>query len=83
MDVPARQSVTLTMTATSAPPATDPDFYIYNQGRLVARAQSGVVNTETFTATFDPGTYFIDAYDFDNIDRGGDSRDSCFTLSAL
>lgn len=83
LDVPARQSVTLTMTATSAPPATDPDFYIYNQGRLVARAQSGVVNTETFTATFDPGTYFIDAYDFDNIDRGGDSRDSCFTLSAL
>lgn len=82
MDVPARLTLTLTMTATTAPPDTDPDFYIYRRGGLVARAQGPDANSEVFSRTFDPGTYLIDAYDFDNIDRGGDSRDSCFTLDA-
>ena len=82
MDVPTTQSVTLTMTATSNPPDTDPDFYIYDQGNLIARAQSADLNTETFTGSFTAGTYLIDAYDFVNAETGGDSRDSCFTMEA-
>ena len=81
----------LTITATEVSPldaaTTDPDFRIWEQGRLFTRdgrgqnriAQSGLDGTETWTGTLDAGTYAIDIFDCNNASCGASSAaDSCF-----
>jgi len=75
-------SHTLTMTRTSGPTARDPDFYIFQANSLIARAESGVADSETLTQNLDAGDYVIDAYDFLNVDtNSGNNSDVCFNFT--
>ncbi|MEL6858676.1 MAG: hypothetical protein AAFO74_09835 [Pseudomonadota bacterium] len=85
----ATGAVTMTATETSGPAGTtDPDFRIWERGRLFTRdsrgqnrlAESGVDGSETWTGTLDAGTYAIEIYDFNNFDTGT-AADSCFSFS--
>lgn len=84
-------SITITATETSPnDPAvtTDPDFRIWETGRLFTRdsrgqnriAESGVDATETWTGTLDSGTYAIELYDFKNFDDAT-AVPSCFSFT--
>lgn len=82
-------AVTMTATETSGPAGTtDPDFRIWETGRLFTRdsrgqnriAESSADATEVWTGTLDAGTYAIDIYDFNNFDSGT-AADSCFDFT--
>lgn len=83
-------ALTLTATETSGPAGTtDPDFRIWETGRLFTRdsrgqnriSESSVDGTETWTGTLDAGTYAIEIYDFNNFETGT-AADSCFDFTA-
>ena len=76
------QNVRFTMTRTSAPAATDPDFEVYRAGALIASGTSGLPDSEVSTISLTAGEYFIDARDFVNVDTGSAGHDSCFTFKA-
>ena len=82
LELGSRATVRFTMTQTSAPATTDPDFFIYRSGTAVAAGQSPDADSEVETATLDAGTYIIDAYDFVNAEQGATGHDSCFTFVA-
>jgi hypothetical protein len=78
--LPALTTVDITMTATTSPPQTDPDFVLYRLGEFVTVAQSATADIETLQRTLEAGTYLIDAYDSRNIEQNGGAQDSCFTI---
>ena len=70
---------TLTMTRTSGASSRDPDFIIFRNGNLVARAESGEADTETTNVNLAAGEHVIDTYDFINLGLGGgNTADSCY-----
>lgn len=89
--LPSDGSVTMTATETSGPAGTtDPDFFIWETGRLFSqdqfgqdrRAQSGADGSETWTGTLNAGTYAIELFDCNNAECGaGSPGDSCFDFS--
>jgi hypothetical protein len=91
LSLSSTRSITITATETSPnDPAvtTDPDFRIWETGRLFSRdnrgqnriAESGVDATETWTGTLDSGTYAIEIYDFKNFDDAT-AVPSCFSFT--
>lgn len=79
-DLASTTTLNFNMTQTSGPTGADPDFNVFRQGQLFVRADSGVANTETDTATLAAGTYVVDAYDFRNLSEAT-SVDACFDFS--
>lgn len=76
-------SYTLTMTRTSGPTGRDPDFFISQASNLIDSADSTVPDTEVLTRNLSAGDYWIDAFDFFNIDdTAGTPGDVCFDFSA-
>jgi len=72
LDVSGNHGVTISATGNAtAPslPASDPDILLWHQGSLVASAQSAA-STESLPVTqLQTGTYLVEVYDFDYIDR--------------
>lgn len=79
-DAPSAGAYTFTMTRTSGDTTRDPDFGISLRGQTVAAGESGVVDTETLTATLEAGLHVIDAYDALNLD-GSTMGDACFSFA--
>lgn len=79
----ATGNYTLSMSRSSGATQRDPDFVIYRSGTPIAGADSGDVDTETWTGQLVGGTkYVIDAYDWQNVGSQADSPgDSCFNFS--
>ncbi len=84
-------AVTMTATEVSGPATTtDPDFQIWEQGRLFSsdsrgqdrRSQSSADGSEVWTGTLDAGTYAIDIYDCNNAGcNPAGVADSCFSFT--
>jgi hypothetical protein len=82
-------AVTMTATETSGPAGTtDPDFRIWETGRLFTRdslgqsrlAESSDDGSEVWTGTLNAGTYAIEIYDFNNFDETT-AANSCFSFT--
>lgn len=74
---------TLTMTRSSGPVGRDPDFFVSQAGNLIDIADSTAVDTETLTPTLPADDYWIDAFDYFNIDdTAGTPGDVCYSFSA-
>ena len=72
----------LTMTRSSGAPSRDPDFIVYKNGTVVARAESAPAESESTTATLTAGEHVIDAYDFANAGQGqGTAGDACYNFT--
>ena len=72
------------MERVSGPTARDPDFRIFSQGRLIARAISPDVDLETANISLPAGRYIITAFDFNNTildDENETGADSCYSFS--
>ncbi|MBL4855260.1 MAG: hypothetical protein JKY25_13615 [Robiginitomaculum sp.] len=83
LDLATAGTYTITMTRTSGDTGRDPDFLIWRNGSLVARAESSLAETETFTGTLSAGTHVLDAYDFHNLNSiTTNAGDSCFDIVA-
>ena len=65
---------TLRMTRTSGDSSTDPDFFTYRDGVLLAIAESGQNNTETDVVNLNIGQHIVDAFDFN-------SGDACYDFT--
>lgn len=64
--------------------ARDPDFVIYEGGNKIGIFESSERDTETGVLSLEPGDYFLDFYDYNNINldkSSAQSGRSCFTLS--
>ncbi|MEL7546481.1 MAG: hypothetical protein AAGJ84_07510 [Pseudomonadota bacterium] len=97
LELPSGGSYTFRMDRTSGAGTRDPDFRVWNEGRIVAQGVSGVSNSEVATIGLSAGSYRIEAFDWCNTigdDEGfgaGDSdfcnfdntnwSDSCFSFS--
>lgn len=78
----AAGSHTLTMTRTNGAASRDPDFIVYKNGAVVARAESAPAESETTTVTLTAGEHVIDAYDFANAGQGqGVAGDACYNFT--
>ena len=67
--LPAQQAVTLTMTRTSGPTGSDPDFFVFKgePGDLIfLSGRSGDTDSEIATGTLDADTYLVDAFSANN-----------------
>ena len=72
----------LTMTRSSGATSRDPDFIVYKNGAVVARAESGPGESDTVTATLTAGEHVIDAYDFFNSGQGsGTAGNACYNFT--
>jgi len=73
----------LTMTRSSGATSRDPDFLVFRNGNLVARAESGPGESESLTVNLGAGEHVIDAYDFFNLGQGntGTTGDSCYNFT--
>ena len=75
-------SHTLTMTRSTGAASRDPDFIVFKNGAVVARAESVPAESETTTVTLTAGEHVIDAYDFLNLGLGGGSPgDACYNFT--
>ena len=78
----AAGSHTLTMTRSSGATSRDPDFIVYKNGAVVARAENPPAESESTTATLTAGEHVIDAYDFANAGQGqGVAGDACYNFT--
>ncbi len=77
--LPTPATVTMSMTKTSGPVSTDPDFLVFRNGGFVATAGSGNDNSETLTRTLNAGEYLVDAYEFNVVE--GTGTDACFNFA--
>lgn len=78
----AAGSHVLTMTRSSGAASRDPDFIVFRNGALVARAESPPGESETTTVTLTAGEHVIDAYDFLNLGFGGGTPgDACYNFT--
>jgi len=83
-DVENTQRFTFDMQRTSGPTGRDPDFRIFNQGRIFGRGISPDIDRETASVTLNPGRYMISAVDDFNIrlnDEDETGADSCFSFT--
>lgn len=78
-NIPTAGTYTFTMTRDSGAATSDPDFRIYKDGGLVARGESGAVNTETQDIALTTGQHVMEAYAFENAD-GASTFDVCYTM---
>jgi len=74
-------SHTLTMTRASGAASRDPDFIVYRNGAVVARAESAPGESETRTVNLTAGEHVIDAYDFFNTGQSGTTGDACYNFT--
>ncbi|MAK60039.1 MAG: hypothetical protein CMK09_03575 [Ponticaulis sp.] len=73
---------TFTMTRTSGPASSDPDFRIIQNGTTIATALSGDTDTETTMESLSAGEYSIAAFDWRNIDSDNSNNgDTCFDFT--
>lgn len=80
----AAGSHTLTMTRSSGAASRDPDFFVYRNGTLVARAESPPAESETTTVILAAGEHVIDAYDFFNTGQASapaTTGDACYNFT--
>jgi len=85
LEIASAQTVNFTMTKISGfeDKRSDPDFFLYREGRPLLLAQSGDADTEVASLALDPGIYAMEAYEFANIDIGNANQgDVCFRLVA-
>ena len=75
------QSVTLRMVRTSGPVGSDPDFTLFERGVARANGFSTVSDMESVNIQLGAGEYFVDTYEFSNLDNGGASNDYCFDFT--
>lgn len=85
VNIPVAGSVTMTATKTTGTATvTDPDFNVWEDGRLFSTpdrvADSGVADTETWTGPLDARTYAVEFYDFNNF-QTATAADSCFNFA--
>jgi hypothetical protein len=83
LSVPTTQALTFRMTRVSGATGRDPDFIVFQRGVEVAAAETPPAETEVLTQTLAAGDYFIDAYDFFNVNDAGPSGDACYDFSVL
>jgi hypothetical protein len=87
VSLPSAQSYTFTMVRVSGDTNRDPDFIVFQQGAVVARSESARTDeTEQLVQQLGAGEYFIDAYDFQNLQSspasaGGQNGDACYAFS--
>ncbi|ACE83446.1 putative lipoprotein [Cellvibrio japonicus] len=62
---------------------TDPDFYIYHQGVLLAVAESAVPNRESLAVSLSPGNYVMELVEAENLYGNQGFGTACFNLSLL
>lgn len=73
---------TLRMVRSSGTTSRDPDFIIFRNGNVVARAESGPSESENLTVNLSAGEHVVDAYDFFNLGQGsGSTGDSCYNFT--
>ena len=78
----AAGSHTLTMTRSSGATSRDPDFIVYKNGAVVARAENAPAESDSVTETLAAGEHVIDAYDFANSGQGqGTAGDACYNFT--
>lgn len=81
LDLASNGTYTFRMERTSGTGTRDPDFRIYENGRIVAQGVSGAENNEIASIFLPAGDYRIDAYDWCNTvldDQGFGTNDSEF-----
>jgi len=70
------------MVRSSGTTSRDPDFIIFRNGNVVARAESGPSESENLTVNLSAGEHVVDAYDFFNLGQGsGSTGDSCYNFT--
>ncbi len=74
--------VSISATKNSATTSTtDPDLYLYKQGRLIEYSEKSAADVETFTTqTLAAGDYLVILVDDKNINSSVGNGDSCFDL---
>jgi len=83
-NVSTRSNFNFDMQRISGPTGRDPDFRIFNRGRVIAGGISPDRDRETASITLNPGQYMISALDDFNIrinDEDETGADSCFNLT--
>lgn len=83
-DVAQSRSFSFDMQRISGPTGRDPDFRIFNQGRIVGGGISPDRDRETANITLPAGRFMISALDDFNVrinDEDEDGADSCFNLT--
>ncbi len=82
LNIPTSGSYTITMTRKSGATGRDPDFYLFQAGSQVAKADAGTADSDTFTGTLQAGDYSIDAHDWNNVGSTGVTPgDACYDFS--
>ena len=76
-------SHTLTMTRSRGAASRDPDFFVYKNGTLVARAESEPAESEATTVNLTAGEHVIEAYDFFNtgLSQNATTADACYNFT--
>ncbi len=59
----------------------DPDIDIWQQGNLVERLESGVVDSESACVALGPGDYVVEVFDFGNVDGIDGGGSACFDVA--
>ncbi|MGB3456336.1 MAG: hypothetical protein WBA35_08255, partial [Litorimonas sp.] len=67
----------------SSPNDSDPDYLVFRRGAFTGSGRSGAVNVEVQDIPFEADTYFLEAYEFLNIDQSdSNDQDTCYTIRA-
>lgn len=77
--IPQSGTYSLSMQRLDGKTRSDPDFEIWSAGELVMQASNAQEDQESFTGHFEAGEYYLEAYDFFNINGVSARRgDVCF-----
>ncbi len=81
-NIPSDGEYRISLKMTSGDDQRDPDFNLWQAGKVVMEAASSRQGEESLTATLSAGDYVAEAYDFYNINGTSSKRgDACFELS--
>lgn len=81
VDLPSLDTYTITATRSSGLANSNPDFLFIQRGLLYGRADSTIVNTETLTRSYNPGTGIIELWEESNRDDQSGGGDVCFDVT--
>ena len=84
LDIPRRDTYSLTVTSIEGQQERDPDFLIWQSDELIAKVETVQSDADRFTGALEAGTYILEAYDFFNVSGVASQRsDSCFEFTLI
>lgn len=82
LDIPRRDTYSLTVTSIEGQQERDPDFLIWQSDDLIAKVETVQSDADRFTGALEAGVYILEAYDFFNVNGlASQRRDSCFDFT--